>query len=136
MLFGVVRISGNSTQSCVLSFAQKALQPVDERASAPASGSRCRPDRVASRSPQRLPRHRRGTTLSLECVRTSRFSRLFRNSKVMLRNLSAFSSRNRTAWERLEHGADDPVDWGALGFTIQTLYGVSRKLFPAGLEVL
>ena len=38
-------------------------------------------------------------------------------------------SRNRTAWERIEHGADDPVDWGALGFTIQTLYGVLESYF-------
>ncbi|MDA3949457.1 MAG: hypothetical protein PF508_09530 [Spirochaeta sp.] len=38
-------------------------------------------------------------------------------------------ARNRTAWERLEHGADDPVDWGALGFTIQTLYGVLENYF-------
>jgi hypothetical protein len=29
--------------------------------------------------------------------------------------------RNRTAYARIQHGADDPVDWGALGFTIQTL---------------
>ena len=38
-------------------------------------------------------------------------------------------SRNRTAWERIEHGADDPVDWGALSFTIQTLYGVLESHF-------
>lgn len=37
--------------------------------------------------------------------------------------------RNRTAWERIEAGADDPVDWGALGFTIQTLYGVLENYF-------
>lgn len=37
--------------------------------------------------------------------------------------------RNRTAWERIEAGADHPVDWGALGFTIQTLYGVLENYF-------
>ncbi len=37
--------------------------------------------------------------------------------------------RNRTAWERIEAGAEDPVDWGALGFTIQTLYGVLENYF-------
>ena len=38
-------------------------------------------------------------------------------------------SRNETAWERIRQGANDPVDWGALGFTIQTLYG--EDLDPA-----
>lgn len=37
--------------------------------------------------------------------------------------------RNRTAWERIQAGADDPVDWGALGFTIQTLYSVLENYF-------
>ncbi len=37
--------------------------------------------------------------------------------------------RNNTAWERIQHGADHPVDWGALGFTIQTLYGVLESYF-------
>ncbi|HKK49877.1 MAG TPA: hypothetical protein VJ932_12335 [Alkalispirochaeta sp.] len=38
-------------------------------------------------------------------------------------------ARNRTAWERIEHGADDPVDWGALAFTIHTAYGVLENYF-------
>jgi len=38
-------------------------------------------------------------------------------------------ARNRTAWERILQGADDPVDWGALGFTMQTLYGVLENYF-------
>lgn len=37
--------------------------------------------------------------------------------------------RNRTAVSRIEQGADDPVDFGALGFTIQTLYGVLENYF-------
>ena len=32
--------------------------------------------------------------------------------------------QNRRALERIEHGAVDVLDWGALGFTIHTLYGV------------
>jgi hypothetical protein len=38
-------------------------------------------------------------------------------------------TRNSTAWGRILAGADDPVDWGALGFTIQTLYGVLENYF-------
>ncbi|MFO8043467.1 MAG: hypothetical protein R6U25_09720 [Alkalispirochaeta sp.] len=38
-------------------------------------------------------------------------------------------ARNRTAWERIEYGADDPVDWGALAFTIHTVYGVLENYF-------
>jgi hypothetical protein len=37
--------------------------------------------------------------------------------------------RNRTAWRRIAAGASDPVDWGALGFTIQTVYGVLENYF-------
>ncbi|MFP4115559.1 MAG: hypothetical protein ACOC2Y_10180, partial [Spirochaetota bacterium] len=37
--------------------------------------------------------------------------------------LRRLRSRNETAWQRIREGADGPVDWGALGFTIQTLYG-------------
>ncbi|MFP4377074.1 MAG: hypothetical protein ACLFP4_08525 [Spirochaetales bacterium] len=45
------------------------------------------------------------------------------------REIARVLSRNSTAWERIEHGARDPVDWGALGFTIQTLYGVLENYF-------
>ena len=38
-------------------------------------------------------------------------------------------TRNSTAWDRILAGADDPVDWGALGFTIQTLHGVLENYF-------
>jgi hypothetical protein len=37
--------------------------------------------------------------------------------------------RNRKAWERVEGGATDPVDWGALAFTIHTLYGILEGYF-------
>lgn len=43
--------------------------------------------------------------------------------------LDRLKARNETAWGRLEAGADDPVDWGALGFTIQTIYGVMENYF-------
>jgi hypothetical protein len=36
---------------------------------------------------------------------------------------------NRRAQARISAGADDPVDWGALGFTSQTLYGVLENYF-------
>lgn len=45
------------------------------------------------------------------------------------REIERLLARNRTAWERIESGADDPVDWGALGFTIQTVYGVLENYF-------
>ena len=45
------------------------------------------------------------------------------------RELVRLLDRNATAWARIEAGADDPVDWGALGFTIQTLYGVLENYF-------
>lgn len=45
------------------------------------------------------------------------------------REIDRIRVHNRTAWSRLEAGADDPVDWGALGFTIQTLYGVLENYF-------
>ncbi len=32
--------------------------------------------------------------------------------------------QNTRAWERILNGAKDPIDWGALGFTIQRLYGL------------
>lgn len=38
-------------------------------------------------------------------------------------SIARVRSRNATAWERIARGAGAPVDWGALGFTIQTLYG-------------
>ena len=45
------------------------------------------------------------------------------------REIARVRSRNQTAWERILAGADHPVDWGALGFTIQTLYGVLENYF-------
>ena len=36
---------------------------------------------------------------------------------------------NTRAWDRIEAGANDPVDWGALGFTIHTIYGILENYF-------
>lgn len=46
-----------------------------------------------------------------------------------LREIQRLLPRNAKAWERIAAGADDPVDWGALGFTIQSLYGVLENYF-------
>jgi hypothetical protein len=37
--------------------------------------------------------------------------------------------QNARAWDRIRAGADDPIDWGALGFTLHTLYGVAENYF-------
>jgi hypothetical protein len=37
--------------------------------------------------------------------------------------------QNARAWDRINKGADDPIDWGALGFTLHTLYGVAENYF-------
>ena len=54
--------------------------------------------------------------------------------------LERVARHNLKAWERIGAGASDPVDWGALGFTLQTLYGVLEgyflrvsKFFESGL---
>ncbi len=36
---------------------------------------------------------------------------------------------NLRAWQRLEAGASDSLDWGALGFTLHSLYGISENYF-------
>lgn len=46
-----------------------------------------------------------------------------------MRELARVAGHNARAWERIELGARDPVDWGALGFTIHTLYGVLENYF-------
>jgi hypothetical protein len=50
-------------------------------------------------------------------------------------------AENARAWERIEHGADDRLDWAALGYTIHNIYGVIEnyclrvaKFFENGLE--
>lgn len=48
--------------------------------------------------------------------------------------------QNTRAWQRIQAGAHDPIDWGALGYTIHTLYGIVEnyclrvsKFFENGL---
>lgn len=36
---------------------------------------------------------------------------------------------NLRAWSRIQLGADDVLDWGALGFTLHSLYGVLENYF-------
>lgn len=43
--------------------------------------------------------------------------------------LERLAVQNRRAWERIRRGADDPLDGGALGFTIHSLYGVLETYF-------
>jgi hypothetical protein len=38
-------------------------------------------------------------------------------------------AQNRRAWQRIQNGADDPIDWGALGFTLHSAYGVLENYF-------
>lgn len=46
-----------------------------------------------------------------------------------LKELQRISAQNARAWERIQSGADDPIDWGALGFTLHRLYGVLDNYF-------
>jgi hypothetical protein len=43
--------------------------------------------------------------------------------------LTRVLGQNRRARERLDHGADDPLDWAALGFTLHSAYGVLENYF-------
>jgi len=36
---------------------------------------------------------------------------------------------NDRGWKRIVSGADDPLDWGALGFTLHNMYGVLENYF-------
>lgn len=38
-------------------------------------------------------------------------------------------SDNRRAWERVRQGADDPLDWAALGYTIHGFYNALEGYF-------
>jgi hypothetical protein len=37
--------------------------------------------------------------------------------------------QNHRAWERIQNGANDPIDWGALGFTLHSAYGILENYF-------
>ncbi len=38
-------------------------------------------------------------------------------------------AQNRRAWERIQNGADDPIDWGGLGFTLHSAYSMLENYF-------
>jgi len=37
--------------------------------------------------------------------------------------------QNSRAWERIQAGSSDPLDWGALGFTLHSAYGILENYF-------
>ncbi|MGA2975630.1 MAG: hypothetical protein ABSF77_10005 [Spirochaetia bacterium] len=43
--------------------------------------------------------------------------------------LGRAAAQNRRAWERIQNGANDPIDWGALGFTLHFAYGILENYF-------
>jgi hypothetical protein len=45
------------------------------------------------------------------------------------RELGRVVAQNHRAWERIQDGASDPIDWGALGFTLHSAYGILKNYF-------
>ena len=45
------------------------------------------------------------------------------------RELGRVTAQNHRAWERIQNGANDPIDWGALGFTLHSAYGILENYF-------
>lgn len=69
------------------------------------------------------------------------FERLIAELQSDVRDLRVVVDENSRAWERIEQGADDRLDWAALGYTIHNVYGVIEnyclrvaKFFENGLE--
>lgn len=69
------------------------------------------------------------------------FYRLSAELQADLNDLQTVAAENTRAWERIGLGADDPLDWAALGYTIHNVYGVMEnyclrvaKFFENGLE--
>jgi len=46
-----------------------------------------------------------------------------------MEEVKRLAEQNARAWGRIESGADDPIDWGALGFTLHSLYGILENYF-------
>ncbi len=46
-----------------------------------------------------------------------------------LKELKHLAEQNARAWSRIEGGATEPIDWGALGFTLHSLYGILENYF-------
>jgi hypothetical protein len=72
---------------------------------------------------------------------TDDFERLIAELRSDAADLQVVVAENGRAWERIEHGADDRLDWAALGYTIHNIYGVIEnyclrvaKFFENGLE--
>jgi len=71
----------------------------------------------------------------------SDFERLIAELQSDVRDLNLVVAENARAWERIEHGGTDRLDWAALGYTIHNVYGVMEsyclrvaKFFENGLE--
>ncbi len=45
------------------------------------------------------------------------------------REFGRIMTQNGRAWERIKNGAVDPIDWGALGFTLHSAYGILENYF-------
>lgn len=69
------------------------------------------------------------------------FERLIAELKSDVRDLNLVVAENARAWERIDHGATDRLDWAALGYTVHNVYGVIEsyclrvaKFFENGLD--
>lgn len=69
------------------------------------------------------------------------FERLIAELESDAADLSVVAAENTRAWERLQNGANDQLDWAALGYTIHNVYGVIEnyclrvaKFFENGLD--
>ena len=69
------------------------------------------------------------------------FERLIAELKFDVADLQSVVAENARAWERITLGANDRLDWAALGYTIHNIYGVIEsyclrvaKFFEKGLE--
>lgn len=45
------------------------------------------------------------------------------------RELECAAAQNHRAWQRIQNGANDSIDWGALGFTLHSTYGILENYF-------
>ena len=68
------------------------------------------------------------------------FERLIAELEADARDYRLLLKENQRAFERISQGAEDPLDWAALGYTIHNLYGVIEnyclriaKFFENGL---
>ena len=57
------------------------------------------------------------------------FYSLIAELKADVVELRRLQELNLRAWSRIEQGATDVLDWGALGFTLHSLYGVLENYF-------